>query len=177
MKRIKGFTVFGCLIISCLSFGCGGGVDETEPEAGGSPASALPSVAEGDGSAIGEPGASTETPTPPSAPEAIDISPTGRPVNVDGSPMGDLDLLNHAIEAYRELAHAKAAEALSRRRFSSEAEQSAAEAELARASSTALKDLSDLVRAGVLRALPTPPAGKQFVLNLKTQQAELADAK
>lgn len=91
--------------------------------------------------------------------------------------MSDLELLNNALEGYREKKMAAASDALSKKRFSSEAEQMAAETEATRAANAPVTDLSELVRAGLIKALPTPPAGKKYVIDPKTQRAALVDAK
>lgn len=75
-----------------------------------------------------------------------------------GEVTSDLDILNQALERYRNAAPPVGADP-------------------SMGGAQQIKDLSQLVKAKVIKALPTPPPGKQFAIDPKTGQAVLIDKK
>lgn len=108
----------------------------------------------------------------PAAP-AVDVATMPRPVNAKGDPMSDLELLNQILHNYRE-ARATQTPSVSRA-YKTEAEQMAAETAALKAVQAPIKDLSELVKAGVIKTLPTPPAGKKFAIDPQSQQVVLVN--
>lgn len=106
-------------------------------------------------------------------PPAIDFATAARPVNEKGDPMSDLEMLNQALFNYNEARATGAAGASSQlRTYKTEAEQMAAEAAQQK-SAGPVTDLSELVKAGIIKQVPTPPAGKRYAIDPKTHQAIL----
>lgn len=91
--------------------------------------------------------------------------------------MTDLEILNTAVFAYNEANMNRGASA-NIPTFKTEAEQSAWMAAHQNAANAGpLKDLSQLVKAGLIKALPGPPPGKKFAIDPQTHKVVLADAK
>ena len=102
------------------------------------------------------------TAPPPAAPQAADLSSMQRPINDQGNPMSDLELLNHLVHQVNE--SRAAGPEIKQMQFKTEAEQSAYEA-AQRQKQGPVKDLNELVAAKVIKALPTAPAGKRYAID------------
>lgn len=107
-------------------------------------------------------------------PATIDLATMQRPVNDKGDLMSDLEMLNQILANFNEARATGAAARPQTRTYKTEAEQMAAEAAQQQAMGPA-KDLSELVKAGVIKALPTPPAGKKFVIDPESHKVALAN--
>lgn len=111
-----------------------------------------------------------EAPSSPAAPtagvatppQAADLSSMQRPINDQGNPMSDLELLNHLVHQVNE--SRAAGPEIKQMQFRTEAEQSAYEA-AQRQKQGPVKDLNELVAAKVIKALPTAPAGKRYAID------------
>ena len=165
------------LVIAVAVAGCG----KQEPAAPTAPKApstapakpAMPSLQTGGGTATPTKGqAAAPTPAPPAV---MDLATMKRPTNDKGDPMSDLEMLNHILANYNEGRATGAAASSQTRTYKTEAEQVAAEATQKQALGP-VKDLSELVTAKVIRALPTPPAGKKFAIDPKTQKVVLVSA-
>lgn len=106
-------------------------------------------------------GAAAATPVAPGSvmppPAPIDFATVQRTAVGHGPLTSDLDILNQALEIYRTGAPRPGSDSLVGGRD--------------------IKDLNELVKAGLIKALPAPPAGKQFALDSKTGKAVLVDKK
>lgn len=91
------------------------------------------------------------------APPAVDFDdPNARPVDADGKSATDLDLLNLALEAARQKASAPGS-----MKGRTMEEQMASTAPVA---SAPINSVEDLVKAGVIKAVPPAPDGKKYVI-------------
>lgn len=91
-------------------------------------------------------------------PPPIDFATVTRTSVGHGAATSDLDILNEALERYRNSAPPPGTA-------------------VSEEGTRQISDLSQLVKAGMIKALPAPPAGKQFALDSKTGQAVLVDKK
>ena len=157
-----------------LLIGCGGSKESASPTATKTPApkaplAAMPALAPAHAGT-----APSAAPSPATAPPpAVDLATAMRPLDANGNPISDLDMLNQAIIQYggRALGGGNIPTA--------EGVQGvdAINAALVRPAPAQLKDLSELVKAGLIKALPVPPPGKAYVLDPKTRMAALVDKK
>ena len=105
-------------------------------------------------------------------PEPLDIAKAERPLNSRGDAMTDLEYLNHLVEQVNE--SRSAPKEINQRAFKTEAEQLAyEEAQQQAVNRSPIKDPSELVSAGVIKALPPAPAGQRFALDAATGKVVL----
>lgn len=163
---------FTMLVIAAAMAGCG--KEETAAPAAPNtpPKQILPAL---------QPSAETATPAQPGTaatpapPAAIDLATMQRPVNDKGDLMSDLEMLNQILANFNEARATGATAGTQARTYKTEAEQMAAETARQQAVGPA-RDLLELVKAGVIKALPTPPAGKKFVIDPQSHKVVLANA-
>ena len=158
-----------------LLVGCGGSQEPasappTRTPITKAPSAAMPALAPGNPGAAPRPAASPAAVPPP---PAVDFTAGKRPMDKEGNPLSDLDILNEAILAYGGRAMGNAAVVTGS--FKTAEEQVAAMSK--QYESRSVKSLSDLVTAGLIKAVPQPPPGKQYVFDPKTQKAALVDKK
>ncbi len=143
----------GVLVLSS----CG----DKPPEAASSesPAPSAKPAAIGSLSAGGQaPATPTAAVPPPTAVGAVDFD-APRPTVGHAAAQSDVDLLNHALERYKMVTPPGVDPADYAEKMNN----------------NPITDLSVLVKAGLIKRLPTPPAGKQFVIDKKTHLVVLAD--
>ncbi|MEW6303896.1 MAG: hypothetical protein AB1705_10520 [Verrucomicrobiota bacterium] len=116
--------------------------------------------------------APTTAPATPPPVTAIDFTGANRPTNERGEVLSDLDLLNQILNDYVEARATGSSGEI--RTYKTEAEEVAA-MEARQKASEPVKDLSELVKAGLIKAVPTPPPGKRFAIDPKTQKVVLLD--
>ena len=97
------------------------------------------------------------------APVVMDLNTADRPLDARGNPMSDVEMLNLVIESYRMGAGATSADMATTggRKPQGPAEEAAAFA-AASTPKTAINDINDLVKLGLIKAIPPAPAGKQY---------------
>ena len=167
------------LVVAIAITGCGKpepAVPTDSPSSTAPAQSAMPSLQTGGGPAAPAGPAVAAAPAPP---PAIDLAAMERPANEAGDPMSDLEVLNVILFNYNEaLATGAAASKGPARTYKTEAEEMAATEARQRAIDAGgqVRDLSQLVKAGVIKALPKPPAGKKFAIDPKTQKVVLVSA-
>jgi hypothetical protein len=120
-------------------------------------------------------GAQTSAPDPltlvPKTPETlIDISTAPRPADESGKVMDDLAYLNHLVFTINEGKATYTSDYIPQ--FKNEAEKVAYEAAMAKFREP-IKDIEELVRLKVVKALPQPPAGAKYAISEKTGKVEL----
>ena len=163
------------VLVSGFLVGCGGG-KEPAPAAAPAPGpkstpSAMPPLAPGPGSTA--PGAMAK-PSEAPPPTAFDFAAAARPLDKSGQALSDLQMLNQAIMYYSTTKMPHAGVDTSKAKNVNEA---AALMAARSAGPPPLKSLTELVKAGVIKSLPIPPPGKEYVLDPKTQLAVLVDKK
>ena len=112
--------------------------------------------------------AETEAPPP-----AIDFASLERPTDEHDRPLSDLELLNQVLFNYNE-ARATGGNVI-QRTYKSEDEQLAAEAAQLQRSTGPVTDLSELVKAGLIKAVPAAPAGKKYAIDPQTHKVVLVN--
>ncbi|MEW6306721.1 MAG: hypothetical protein AB1705_24910 [Verrucomicrobiota bacterium] len=161
-------VVAASLSVAAFIVGCGPQENSAPAPQGGSAPSA-PAVAPAAADAPPPPPAAPEPPAPtPGAPaqaaptvDAPTASPGTDPLfyfrrSEDGTrQLNDLEALQQAVDAYSKRAG-----------ISPDADTPAL---------PNLKDLSDLVKAGLLKSLPAPPAGKKYVVDAKGIKVSLVN--
>ena len=96
----------------------------------------------------------------------MDLNTADRPLDARGNPMSDLEMLNLALEGYRMGAGAGSAGMATTpggRKPQGPAEEAEAFAAAA-APKTAINDINDMVKLGLIKTIPAAPAGKQYAL-------------
>ncbi|MEW6305635.1 MAG: hypothetical protein AB1705_19320, partial [Verrucomicrobiota bacterium] len=121
---------------------------------------------------IGTPAQQSSGPETPAQPPAIDFASESRPTNERGEAMSDLDLLNQILSDYQEARATTSSGEI--RAYKTEAEEVAA-MEAQQKAAEPVKDLSELVRAGVIKAVPAAPPGKKFAIDPKTHKVVLVN--
>ncbi len=96
------------------------------------------------------------------APAAIDFAQAERPVNAQGQVMSDIEYLNHLVHEVNESRISDVT--IPEKAFKTEAEQMAYE-EAMQQRKAPVRDLKELVTAGVLKELPPAPAGQNYVID------------
>jgi hypothetical protein len=141
--------------------------------------SAVPDVSTADRMSLDltEDVATEEAPGEAAAPAPVfDFESAERPLNEETrAEMSDLDILNQILTDYQE---ARRSVSPPPGRYKTEAEEMAAlEAWEARLKAMPpVKDLSELVKAGIIKAVPAAPPGQQYVIDPKTQTVVLVSA-
>ncbi|MEW6303809.1 MAG: hypothetical protein AB1705_10085 [Verrucomicrobiota bacterium] len=111
----------------------------------------------------------------PVAPVAIDFATADRPIDASGKALGDVEWLNQIVEGYQ-MQNVAEAPTLPTRKFNSPEEEFAAYSAAMEQHKTArLRDLSDLVKAGVIKSIPAAPAGKKYALDPETGRVVMVD--
>jgi hypothetical protein len=111
------------------------------------------------------------TPPPNSIP-AMDFAQVQRPINAQGDTMTDLEFLNHLVEQINE-ARSTDVE-IKQKAFKTEAEQMAYE-ESQQKSKEPVRDLNELVAAGVIKTLPSAPNGQRYAIDTTTGKVVLQE--
>jgi hypothetical protein len=109
--------------------------------------------------------------TPPQAIPAIDFAQAERPINAQGNAMSDLEYLNHLVEQVNESRVSDIE--IKQKAFKTEAEQVAYEEAEQQKRKGPIRDLNELVTAGVLKALPTAPGGQRYTIDATTGKVVL----
>ena len=104
--------------------------------------------------------ANPQPPEPGDAPKAMSATPEGMEVPASADEKRSVDMLNMALAQYAQKQMTKGMGASGRPGGGG--------------ASTSLTSLDQLVKAGVLKAIPEAPAGKKFVLDVATQKVKLA---
>ena len=129
---------------------------------------------------VAENGANPQPPEPSEAPQKMNDSPA--PLDQAGSSASGLEKINGAIQLYNKK---KSAELMGKMGpmggGASGGDPSSAKQKYldnarkkpAGASSVGLTSLDQLVTAGLLKSIPEAPAGKKYVLDVKTQEVRL----
>lgn len=112
--------------------------------------------------AVAPPPAATLGAPAMAAPAAIDFSQAERPVNAQGQVMSDIEYLNHLVYEVNESRISDVS--VPDKAFKTEAEQMAYE-EAMQQRKVPVRDLKELVTAGVLKELPSAPAGQNYVID------------
>jgi len=142
-----------------------------EPASEQTQASAAQPVTIAAGSATVAPPPSTTVPAAQAAQVIPAITEIERPTNAQGNPMSDLELLNHLVQ---ELNESRVSDAdIPQKTFKTEAEQVAFEAAQEQLRKGPVKDLNELVTAGILKALPQAPAGQRYAIDATTGKVVL----
>jgi hypothetical protein len=169
------FLEYNLLVLALLAFlsaGCGSQEAELENVATtATPAPAPAAVSIGDSAPPVAPPPTVQG-VAPAAPisTAIDLSDSERPINDQGQVMSDLEYLNYLVH---ELNEARITDvAIPQKAFKTEAEQMAYEEAMAQRQGP-VKDLNELVTAGVLKALPEAPAGQHYLIDPTTGKVAL----
>jgi hypothetical protein len=181
MKPIKVAFVLGFSLAQCFVSGCG--QKENEPLI-----PAKPIAPTGVDLGLGNPAAAPPpgAPAPAAvaiapAPPAVDFTVNDRPFNDKGRAMSDLEWLNKIVLEHTMMQAVAANDTTlpPGKKYNDPDEESAARlAALAeKQTAGALRDLSDLVKAGRLKSIPAAPAGKQYVLDQKTGMVVMVDQK
>ncbi len=144
---------------------------KAEPASEQIQASAVQPVTIAAGSAAVAPPPSTTLPVAQTAQGIPAITEIERPTNAQGNPMSDLELLNHLVQ---ELNESRVSDVdISQKTFKTEAEQVAYEAAQEQLRKGPVKDLNELVTAGILKALPQAPAGQRYAIDAATGKVVL----
>ncbi len=144
---------------------------KAEPASEQIQASATQPVTIAAGSATVAPPPSTPVPGAQTAQAIPAITEIERPTNAQGNPMSDLELLNHLVQ---ELNESRVSDAdIPQKTFKTEAEQMAYEAAQEQLRKGPVKDLNELVTAGILKALPQAPAGQRYAIDATTGKVVL----
>ncbi len=106
----------------------------------------------------------------PTASAAIDIAQAERPKNAQGEAMNDLEYLNHLVAQMNEFRVNP--QEIQQKAFKTEAEQLAYE-EAQQKAQAPVKDINELVTAGVLKALPQAPGGQKYAIDPTTGKVVL----
>lgn len=173
MRMLCSLTLITTVAAGLLT-GCGGGHEPAPAAAPPKPQSSMPALAPA-AAATPAATAASASPATPAPPPAIDFTAAKRPLDNNGNPLSDLDILNEAIMSYG--GRSMGAAAVVTGSFKTPEEQVAAMSKQYESQSRPLQSLSDLVKAGLIKALPQPPPGKQYVFDPKTQRAALVDKK
>jgi hypothetical protein len=165
--------LFYSLILATVVTGCGGGAEDELPTA----ANNSSGVSVTDPLGAGGKQAESNTPDPmsliPRPPETlIDVSSVERPLDNSGKVMDDLAYLNHLVFNLNEGRATYVSDVIPQ--FRNDAERLAYEAALAK-SKEPVKDLEELVRLKVVKALPQAPAGKRYAINATSGKVELVN--
>lgn len=124
-------------------------------------------------------GSVAASPAAPPAPAPVDFATVDRPFTTAGKPITDLEWLNQIVQGYL-MGNVTPNTALPKGKYNSPDEQFAAEAaamEKQFKSAPKLNDLSDLVKAGLIKNIPAAPPGKKYVLDQKSGTVLLVDLK
>jgi len=106
----------------------------------------------------------------PTASAAIDITQAERPKNAQGDAMNDLEYLNHLVAQMNEFRINP--QEIQQKAFKTEAEQLAYE-EAQQKAKAPVRDINELVTAGVLKALPQAPGGQKYAIDPTTGKVVL----
>jgi hypothetical protein len=150
------------ILLFVVAVGCK--PEETAPTSvtpAAAPAPAAVSIGDAAAPVAPPPGSAPGAPTA-AAPAAIDIAQVERSVNAQGLAMSDLEFLNHLVHEVNESRISDVS--IPDRAFKTEAEQMAYE-EAMQQRKAPVKDLNELVTAGVIKALPEAPAGQHYVID------------
>jgi len=169
------------VVISLACASCSRNSTPAAPETAAAIPSTLPPLA---AETASPPAPTGGGPTPsggqgaPAAPTAIDFATANRPIDANGRALSDLEWLNRIVQNHL-MQSALPDAALPQGKFNSPTEEFAAYSAAMERKQKAgvLRDLSDLVRAGVIKAIPAAPPGKQYVLDAKSGSVVLADRK
>jgi hypothetical protein len=157
-------TFFASVLIGATAFGC---APKDEFDSSITPAN--PATSQVD---LLDPTASTDTRTgqtsTSAAPEeaaiqAMDFSASDRMENEKGQPMTDLELLNYAVHVYT--ARVKSEVPILQGQFKTQDEEVAAYEAAMKRQGGGIRDLSELVKAGIIKSIPAPPPGKVYALD------------
>jgi hypothetical protein len=153
--------------MALIAFGCSPKEENTQGTAAATqpPAPAAVSIA----------GTAAPVAPPPSAgaaapAAAISVAQADRPINAQGNPMSDLEFLNHLIHEVNESRISSAD--IPQKAFKTEAEQMAYE-EAQQQKKGPVRDLNELVTAGVLKEIPPAPAGQRYAIDATTGKVVL----
>lgn len=178
MKKFLSMALFvGVITVGCSKeeeltgapSSAGGGVSISDPQAASptSPSSSQPTL-DLDPSKFGPP--------PPAI--AVDFSATTaeeRPRNVGGKQMSDLEYLNQLLEelATSRFNYVPSPESAPYKNDEEREAYEAKFAELKKKLQAPITDINELVKAGVIKAIPAAPTGQKYVINATTQKIEL----
>ncbi len=109
---------------------------------------------------------------PKPAETLIDITTVERPADNSGKVMDDLAYLNHLVFNINEGRSTYVSDNIPT--FKDDAQRQAYEMAMAKAREP-LKDINDLVRLKVIKALPPAPAGKRYAINETTGKVEMVN--
>lgn len=159
--------------IGVLSAGCSHNEDDELPAANGQVSAADPLISGNPspgGTESGPPDPMTLLPRP--AETLIDFSSNAadRPLDDNGKTMDDLAYLNNLVFNLNEGRATYVSDVIPE--FRNDAERLAYEAALAKAKEP-VKDLEELVRLKVIKAIPAAPAGKRYAINPTNGKVEL----
>lgn len=160
-------------LILLLSIAAGCSPKDPEAPAMTPPAAVAPAeVSIGDTAtpAAPPPGSAPGAPAAAAVPAAIDLAQAERPINAQGNAMNDLEFLNHLVHEVNESRVSNVE--IPQKAFKTEAEQMAYEAAMEQRQGP-VKDLNELVTAGVLKALPQAPAGQRYAIDAATGKVVL----
>jgi hypothetical protein len=164
MKQI----LFIALALGVITVGCGKEEEELPVAAAATGVSATDPLAAGGQKDASLPDPMTLIPRP--AETMIDVSIAERPADNDGKVMDDLAYLNHLVFNINEGRSTYVSDNIPT--FKDDAQRQAYELALAKAREP-LKDINDLVRLKVIKALPQAPTGKRYAINATSGKVEL----
>ncbi|MGV3753818.1 MAG: hypothetical protein ACO1QS_00380 [Verrucomicrobiota bacterium] len=164
MKQILSIA----LVLGVISIGCSKEEEELPVAAPNTSIHADPLAAGGQQSAPPDP----MTMIPKPAETLIDITTVERPADNSGRVMDDLAYLNHLVFNINEGRATYVSDNIPT--FKDDAQRQAYEMALAKAREP-LKDINDLVRLKVVKALPPAPAGKRYAINETTGKVEMVN--
>jgi hypothetical protein len=169
MKHI----LFSVGLAGILSAGCGGSEEDELPTASSMTAVTaadplgMPTSAKGENVAVNP---ANLIPKPPET--MIDLSTVERPTDDNGKILDDLGYLNHLVFNLNEGRSTYVSDVIPE--FRNDDERQQYELALAKAREP-IKDLNELVRLKVIKALPQAPAGKQYAINATSGKVELVN--
>lgn len=149
------------ILLLAATAGCNSKEDSADVAAPAAATPAAVSISEATPATAPPPAATPGAPAM-AAPAAIDFSQAERPVNAQGQVMSDIEYLNHLVHEVNESRVSDVS--IPDKAFKTEAEQMAYE-EAMQQRKAPVKDLKELVTAGVLKELPPAPAGQNYVID------------
>lgn len=156
------------MLIAAVAIGCSQ-KEEIVPAAPAASAEAAQATV-----SIGGPAAQIAPPPSASATVApsagISLAAADRPINAQGNPMSDIEFLNHLVSELNE-SRTIPTEG-NQKTFKTEAEQMAYE-EAQQKQKGPVRDLNELVTAGILKQLPPAPAGQRYAIDPTTGKVVL----
>jgi hypothetical protein len=161
-------NLFGVVTVLVLA-GCTAEEEVTSPDSGGAAPLSL------DVNAVSGADQVPSLSAPPPPAPAVSFESESRLTDENGRPLSDLELLNKAIEIYEMRLVTEVPMAQGDRKFNSFEEESAALAAEMEKKVVPLTDLSDLVKAGVVKAIPSAPPGKKYVFDKEKSRVVLTD--